>query len=148
MATHTQGGGAGQTLDGLSLAPLAVFERTASGIQLVELPLREGEVVQARAGKGLRLIGRFHEPPQQRVETSCGGGAGGGATVGAWVACSQASQGGLRASPGKGLGAVERFRGGVTGVGGIGRAAAGSDGHHQESMRNNHTKAISASWEK
>jgi len=41
---------------------------------------------------------------------------------------------------------VERLRGGVTGVGGIGRAAAGSDGHHQESMKNNHPKAISASW--
>ena len=48
--------------------------------------------------------------------------------------------------PGKGLGAVERLRGGVTGVGGIGRAAAGSDGHTQESMRNNHTRAISTSW--
>src|SRR6266446_495629 len=50
--------------------------------------------------------------------------------------------------PGKGLGAVERLRGGVTGVGGIGRAAAGSDGHTQESMRNTHSRAISASWEK
>src|SRR6266446_9851150 len=50
--------------------------------------------------------------------------------------------------PGKGLGAVERLRGGVTGVGGIGRAAAGSDGHTQASMRNTHSRAISASWEK
>src|ERR1043166_5104438 len=50
--------------------------------------------------------------------------------------------------PGKGLGAVERLRGGVTGVGGLGRAAAGSDGHTQESMRNNHSRAISMSWEK
>lgn len=66
--------------------------------------------------------------------------------MGAWVACSQASQWGLRARPVKGWGAVARLRGGVTGVGGIGRAAAGSDGHHQESRSNNHPKAISASW--
>jgi hypothetical protein len=38
------------------------------------------------------------------------------------------------------------LRGGVTGVGGIGRAAAGSDGHTQESMRNNHSRANSMSW--
>src|SRR5881409_3288063 len=37
--------------------------------------------------------------------------------------------------PVKGVGAVKRLRWGVTGVGGIGRAAAGSDGHTQESMR-------------
>jgi hypothetical protein len=48
--------------------------------------------------------------------------------------------------PGKGLGTVERLRGGVTGVGGIGRAAAGSEGHPQARMRTNHSRAIRTSW--
>ena len=48
--------------------------------------------------------------------------------------------------PGKGLGAVERLRGGVTGVGGIGRAAAGSDGRindvHRTAYFREHLKAL------
>ena len=75
-----------------------------------------------------------------------GGGAEGSGSLRSSIVCAQASPWGLRVRPGKGWGAVERLRGGVTGVGGSGRAAAGSDGHHQESMRNSHTRAISASW--
>ena len=74
-----------------------------------------------------------------------GGGAEGSGSLRSSSVGAQASQWGLRVRPGKGLGAVERLRGGVTGVGGISRAAAGSDGHTQESMRNTHTKAISTS---
>ena len=75
-----------------------------------------------------------------------GGGAEGSGSLRSASVCAQALQWGLRVRPGKGLGTVERLRGGVTGVGGSGRAAAGSDGHTQESMRNTHTKAISTSW--
>src|SRR5262249_62121619 len=76
------------------------------------------------------------------------GGGGQGACGRGTTPCAQASQWGVWVSPAKGLGAVECLRGGGTGVGGIGRAAAGSDGHTQESMRNTHSRAISASWEK
>ena len=75
-----------------------------------------------------------------------GGGTKGSGSLRSSIVCAQASQWGLRVRPVKDLGTVERFRAGVTGVGGIGRAAAGSDGHNQESMRNNHARAISASW--
>jgi hypothetical protein len=49
---------------------------------------------------------------------------------------------------GKGVGFLERWHWRISGLDGSGRAAAGSDGHSRESIRNTHTRAIRPSWEK
>src|SRR6266446_4945928 len=58
-----------------------------------------------------------------------GSGAGGGRASGSWAACSQAAQWGLWRRPAKGLGSLERLRGGATGWGGLGASAGRSLGH-------------------
>src|SRR5882672_4971661 len=76
-----------------------------------------------------------------RMEMSRGGGAQGGSRRRV-TSCAQASQWGLRVSPGKGLGTFERFRDGEIGCAVVRRSAAGSDGHSQWSIRHSHTRAI------
>src|SRR4029450_9163555 len=69
---------------------------------------------------------------------------GGGAQGGSWrrvTSCAQASQWGLRVSPGKGLGTFERVRDGEIGGAVVRRSAAGSDGQSQWSIRHSHTRA-------
>src|SRR5215471_8640835 len=100
--------------------------------------------LQSGSGQKCREVSTWRWRP--RVEMRRGDGAQGGSRCDA-TACAQRSQWGLWMRPGKGVGTMERLRGGVTGVGGLGRAAAGSEGHTQESMRNNHARAISTSWE-
>jgi hypothetical protein len=49
-----------QTLDGLGLVDLPVFDRAEQGKELIELDLPHAHIVQDVSGKGLELLCRFH----------------------------------------------------------------------------------------
>jgi hypothetical protein len=56
-----------QSLDGLSLADLAVLDRAEQGKEFIELHLPHPHVVEEVLGEGPQLLRRFDQPLQHRI---------------------------------------------------------------------------------